>query len=93
MATNRHLTDRQSEILDYMRAVQAQYGGPPTIREIMAEFGIESPQGVMCHLNALERKGYLVHRSGGAWVPRTREIACDCPWCGRAVSVTEEYEA
>lgn len=88
-----NLTDRQSEILDYMRAVQAQYGGPPTIREIMAEFGIESPQGVMCHLWALERKGYVIHRDRKSWVPRSREIACDCPWCGGAVSIVEEYEA
>ena len=34
----------------------------PTVREIGEQFGIKSPNGVMCHLRALERKG-LIRRS------------------------------
>lgn len=31
----------------------------PTVREIGDEFGIASPNGVICHLTALERKGWI----------------------------------
>src|SRR5438132_8921874 len=34
-------------------------GSPPAIRDICEEFGISSPNGVMCHLKALEKKGYI----------------------------------
>ena len=37
-------------------------GYGPTVREIGEHFEISSPNGVMCHLKALEKKG-LIHRS------------------------------
>ena len=54
------LTDRQQKILDFIRSHTAQRGYPPTVREIGDEFGIKSPNGVMCNLKALERKGYII---------------------------------
>ena len=53
------LTDRQQAILDYLSASIRERGFPPTIREVMAHFGINSTQGVQRHLDALERKGYI----------------------------------
>ena len=35
-------------------------GYGPTVREIGNEFGIRSPNGVMCHLKALEKKGLII---------------------------------
>lgn len=51
------LTPRQQEVLDFIRERTRSYG--PTIREIMAEFGFTSPNGAVCHLVALERKGLI----------------------------------
>lgn len=31
----------------------------PSIREIGKKFGINSPNGVECHLRALEKKGFI----------------------------------
>jgi repressor LexA len=31
----------------------------PTVRELCAAANIVSPNGVVCHLKALERKGYI----------------------------------
>lgn len=59
------LTDRQREILDFIRFFIASRGYPPTVREIGAEFDIRSTNGVADHLASLERKGYL-HRGVGA---------------------------
>lgn len=38
-------------------------GYGPTVREIGAGFKIKSPNGVMCHLKALEKKGLITRES------------------------------
>ncbi|PKN58676.1 MAG: repressor LexA [Deltaproteobacteria bacterium HGW-Deltaproteobacteria-14] len=53
------LTDRQQEVLDFIQTKIERDGYPPTIREIGAELGIRSTNGVNDHLKALERKGYI----------------------------------
>jgi len=57
------LTERQREIYDFIRSKIETRGYGPTVREIGEAFGIKSPNGVMCHLKALEKKG-LIHREG-----------------------------
>jgi repressor LexA len=53
------LTERQQQVLKYIRDSITQRGYPPTLREIGAHMGIRSTNGVNDHLRALERKGYL----------------------------------
>lgn len=53
------LTDRQQQVLKYIRDSITTRGYPPTLREIGAHMGIRSTNGVNDHLRALERKGYL----------------------------------
>lgn len=55
------LTPRQREIYMFIRGKIQGRGYGPTVREIGNEFGIKSPNGVMCHLKALQKKG-LIHR-------------------------------
>lgn len=59
------LTRRQREILDFINRKIESKGFPPTIRDIGSAFEIKSPNGVMCHLKALEKKGFI-HRIGKA---------------------------
>jgi repressor LexA len=61
MAGTAKLTKRQQEIYDFIRGQMLDRGYGPTVREIANEFDIKSPNGVMCHLRALEKKG-LIHR-------------------------------
>ncbi len=56
------LTDRQQNVYEMIRSLIVKRGYGPTVREIGEHFGIKSPNGVMCHLRALERKG-LIRRS------------------------------
>jgi repressor LexA len=60
-----HLTDtlttRQMAVFEFIRDKILQRGYGPTVREIGEHFQISSPNGVMCHLRALEKKG-LLHR-------------------------------
>lgn len=57
------LTKRQSEIYDYLRECILSRGFGPTVREIGDHFEIKSPNGVMCHLKALEKKGLISRQS------------------------------
>lgn len=54
-------TDRQAGVLAAVRDAIVRTGRPATIREIADAVGIASPNGVMCHLRALVRRG-LVRR-------------------------------
>src|SRR5258707_12837031 len=53
------LTDRQKEIYDFIEEKIEVRGYGPTVREIGLAFGIKSPNGVMCHLKALQKKGLI----------------------------------
>lgn len=56
------LTKRQQAIFDFIRLKITGSGFGPTIREIADEMGYRSPNGVMCHLRALQKKG-LINRT------------------------------
>lgn len=53
------LTERQSQIYEYIESLIIDRGHSPTIREIGERFGISSTNGVRTHLTALIKKGYL----------------------------------
>jgi repressor LexA len=86
------LTDRQREIYDFIREKIESRGYGPTVREIGTAFGIKSPNGVMCHLKALEKKGLIIregfsaraiqlvdHRRPGAELPLLGLVAAGAP--------------
>ncbi len=53
------LTERQEVVFEVIRESIRERGVPPTIREIAKETSIASPNGVMCHVRALEKKGVI----------------------------------
>lgn len=53
------LTKRQKAVYEFVRDKIRNRGYGPTVREIGARFDIASPNGVMCHLRALEKKGLI----------------------------------
>jgi repressor LexA len=59
MELTEQLTSRQQAIFDLIKDMIINRGYGPTVREIGDQFGIRSPNGVMCHLKALEKKGYI----------------------------------
>ncbi|MEN1682101.1 MAG: hypothetical protein AAGJ46_21185 [Planctomycetota bacterium] len=71
----RPLTRRQSTILGVIRAYQADHGYSPTLRDIGRRMGISSPNGVRCHLNALQTKGAIEWDPGRARTIRLVEAA------------------
>lgn len=59
MGYKRALTDRQSQILDFIRAEIHRRGFPPSVREIGEAVGLSSSSTVHSHLAALESKGFI----------------------------------
>ena len=53
------LTDRQEEILTFIKQFTLDSGYPPTLREIGKHFQISSTFGVKRHLEALVKKGFI----------------------------------
>ncbi len=54
------LTKRQRAVYEFIRDKIRNRGYGPTVREIGENFNISSPNGVMCHLKALEKKGLIL---------------------------------
>ncbi len=52
------LTQRQNNILDFLKSYIRDHGYPPTMREIGEHFGFTWP-GARGHLMALEKKGFI----------------------------------
>ncbi len=53
------LTNRQKDVLDYVKSYIANHGYPPAVREIGFALGLNSPATIQSHLTALESKGYI----------------------------------
>lgn len=58
------LTDKQGDILDYVRLCGERNGMPPTNQEIATYFGFASVNAADQHLRALVTKGWLVRLPG-----------------------------
>jgi repressor LexA len=67
----RDLTDRQRQILDFIKAEMRRKGYPPTVRDIGQAVGLSSSSTVHSHLAALEAKG-LIRRDPSK--PRALEV-------------------
>ncbi len=53
------LTEKQTEILEAVKKLQAKNGYPPTVREIGKMVNLSSPATIHTHLNNIEAKGYI----------------------------------
>ena len=60
------LTNRQQQLLDFLRDHQRRQGLMPSTREIQAHFGFASQTAAVSHLRALERKGVIERLAGKA---------------------------
>ncbi len=58
------LTDKQGDILDFVRLCGERNGMPPTNQEIATYFGFSSVNAADQHLRALVTKGWLVRLPG-----------------------------
>lgn len=71
------LTDRQQEILDFIRDYKQDNGYSPLVDEIKSHFRLSSVNGVIKHLRALEKKGAISRTSKARGIELSREVALD----------------
>ena len=57
------ITDKQREILEYIKNEILNRGFPPAVREICEAVNLKSTSSVHAHLESLEKNGYI-RRSG-----------------------------
>ncbi len=70
------LTRKQKKVFDFICARIDKVGYGPTIREIADEMDISSPNGVVGHLRALEKKGLIERTSNKSRsIVLTREVS------------------
>lgn len=53
------ITEKQQEILDYMKQVILDRGYPPSVREICEGVNLKSTSSVFSHLEKLDKNGYI----------------------------------
>ncbi len=53
------LTERQQQVLDFIRETTLDRGYPPSVREIGDAVGLSSPSSVHAHLSTLVEQGHL----------------------------------
>ena len=68
------LTKRQKDVYEFIRDKIRNRGYGPTVREIGDAFGIRSPNGVMCHLKAIEKKGLITREKN---MSRAINLCCE----------------
>ena len=55
----KQITEKQNNVLDYIKKFSAEHGYPPSIREIGKGLGLSSPATVHTHVKKLCNAGYL----------------------------------
>jgi repressor LexA len=53
------LTERQAEIFAWIYEIVRDRGYQPTYRQLMEKFGIQSTNGITCHLKSIADKGWI----------------------------------
>ncbi len=56
---DKKLTDKQEQILEYLKECILKKGYPPAVREICDAVNLRSTSSVHSHLETLEKKGYI----------------------------------
>ena len=76
------LSDKQVQILKYIKDELTVRGYPPSIREICKAVGLSSTSSVHAHLNTLENKGYIrkgTNKRRALEVIDVDDICCNMP--------------
>lgn len=75
MSSSGKISEKQKEILEYVKNHIINRGYPPTVRDICEAVSLKSTSSVHSHLETLEKKGYIRR---DPTKPRAIEIMDDC---------------
>lgn len=79
------ITDRQQQVLEFIRHFLADEGYSPSVREICHGLGLSSPGSLFKHLRVLEDRGHLIRTPGKnrSWRPAERAPMPSIPLIGQ----------
>ena len=80
------ITNRQRDVLTFIKTYIVSHGYPPTVREIAKELGLSSPATVQTHIQALADKGYI---KKGSQKNRTIELMVENEFLPQNENVVE----
>jgi len=80
--TEEMLTERQKQVLNFIREYSKTKGYPPSVREICAGVGLSSTASVHNHLHNLQDMGFIQRDSAK---PRALELKQEAPWRSKTV--------
>ena len=89
------LTNRQKDVLDYIKSYVANHGYPPAVREIGAALGLNSPATIQSHITALKYRSLEIVGNNEylnedvAQVPLVGKITAGSPI--EAIETPDEY--
>ena len=76
------LTDRQKQVLDFIRSYAQAKGYPPSVREICKAVGLSSTASVHNHLHKLQSMHFIQRDSAK---PRALELTQEASWRNKTV--------
>ncbi|MDO8512793.1 MAG: transcriptional repressor LexA [bacterium] len=82
--SNKHLSKKQSEVLNFIKEFLATHSYAPSYREIAQGLGLSSPATVFEHCQILTKKGYIQTDEGEA---RSFELTQKMGWFTKAVEL------
>jgi len=85
------LTQRQREVLEFVREWRSRKGKMPSTREIQRHFGFASQTAAVNHLKALGRKGFI-RRMPGDLLPVNESRFSEVPLLGAIPAGLPAYE-
>ncbi len=85
------LTQRQREVLEFVRKWRSRKGKMPSTREIQRHFGFASQTAAVNHLKALGRKGFI-RRMPGDLLPVNESRFSEVPLLGAIPAGLPAYE-
>ncbi len=80
--TEEMLTQRQAQVLNFIRQFSQAKGYPPAVREICAAVGLSSTASVHNHLQKLQEMGFIQRDSAK---PRALELTQENSWRNKTV--------
>ena len=80
--TEAMLTDRQKQVLNFIRDFTQSKGYPPSVREICSGIGLSSTASVHNHLHTLQNMGFIQRDSTK---PRALELTQEASWRNKTV--------
>jgi SOS-response transcriptional repressor LexA len=90
---SKELTRQQELVFRWIFESTMRNGYQPSMRELQLHFDLSSPNGTMCHMRALQKKGYIRLGKGQSRANRFLRCPDGSKFCGFICKGVSDEEA